>query len=284
MKCCEEYAIALSAFADGELNEAERNDLLSHLEHCEGCREHLSELMLLHAMFEDLPELDAPSGFAESVLARVHEEERGKKRRHRALFRTLAACFALVLVTAAAMRFVLPGAGKMSADDADYADENAAVFNGTADADGYSTRFDTAQSDSIHYNFSGGNDPDEYSDGEIAGDSESITEADKASYLNVRVDTTAAAEFLSMRGMAVYDETEESVSFLVTPEVAHELAANESLGVEAAALLADTGDLVIVEVALEPIESSESSLPMGSEAEDLSAGEADTSVENEVNE
>ena len=63
MKCCEEYTAALSAFADGELNENERNELLEHLEHCEACRDKLSELMILHTMFEELPELDAPEGF-----------------------------------------------------------------------------------------------------------------------------------------------------------------------------------------------------------------------------
>ena len=63
MKCCEEYTAALSAFADGELNENERNELLAHLEHCEACRNKLSELMILHTMFEELPELDAPEGF-----------------------------------------------------------------------------------------------------------------------------------------------------------------------------------------------------------------------------
>ena len=64
MKRCEDYTAALSAFADGELNETERSDLLSHLEQCKACRERLSELMILHAMFEDLPELDAPDGFS----------------------------------------------------------------------------------------------------------------------------------------------------------------------------------------------------------------------------
>lgn len=278
MKCCEEYAAALSAFADGELNEPERGALLAHLEHCEGCREQLSELMVMQAMFEDLPELDAPQGFAESVLARVHEEERGKKRRHHALFRTLAACFALVLVTAAAMRFVLPGMGVSSDSSANMADQNVATPGGDINSDGCSAGFDTTRSDSVHYTFSGdGNDTQI----EAAGDSApQSSEENKLSYLNVRVDTAAAAEFLSTRGMAVYDETEESVSFLVTPEVAHELAAQPALGVEAAALLADTGELVIVEVSLDAEADSEPSLPMGSEAEDPSAGGADPAPES----
>lgn len=280
MKCCEEYALALSAFADGELNEEERAALLAHLEECENCREYLSELMVMHAMFEELPELDAPQGFAESVLARVHEEERGKKRRHRALFRTLAACFALVLITAAAARFVLPGAGKMSDDSsAESCDQNAASPDGAVSSGGYSESFDIARSDSIHYDLRSGEETAD-TDGETLGDGAENPEMSKVSYRNVRVDTSAAAEFLSARGMAVYDETEESVSFLVTPEVAHELAAEPELGIEAAALLADTGELVIVEVTLLPADDSDPSLPVGSEAEDPSASSADTAADN----
>lgn len=84
MKCCEAYAAALSAFVDGELDEQERGELLAHVEHCPSCRDALSELMILHTMFEELPELDAPDGFAERVLDRVHAEERAKKRSRRA--------------------------------------------------------------------------------------------------------------------------------------------------------------------------------------------------------
>lgn len=78
MKCYEAYAAALSAFVDGELDEQERGELLAHVEHCPNCRDALSELMILHTMFEELPELDAPDGFAERVLDRVHAEERAK--------------------------------------------------------------------------------------------------------------------------------------------------------------------------------------------------------------
>lgn len=76
MKCCEQYAAALSAFVDGELSENEKEEVLSHVEHCQNCREYLSELMIVHTMFEEMPELDAPEGFSERVLERVHEEKR----------------------------------------------------------------------------------------------------------------------------------------------------------------------------------------------------------------
>lgn len=52
MKCCEQYAAALSAFMDGELSENEKEEVLSHVEHCQNCREYLSELMIVHTMFE----------------------------------------------------------------------------------------------------------------------------------------------------------------------------------------------------------------------------------------
>ena len=101
MKCCEQYAAALSAFVDGELSENEKEEVLSHVEHCQNCREYLSELMIVHTMFEEMPELDAPEGFSERVLERVHEEKRERSRHRRAWPRVLAACFALLVVTAA---------------------------------------------------------------------------------------------------------------------------------------------------------------------------------------
>ena len=126
MKCCEEYTAALSAFADGELNENERNELLAHLEHCEACRDKLSELMILHTMFEELPELDAPEGFSERVLDRLHAEEHAKKRSRRAWPRVLAACFALVVISTAALS-ILPRTGSDKA-----ANETVATDNGGA--------------------------------------------------------------------------------------------------------------------------------------------------------
>ena len=96
MKCCEQYAAALSAFVDGELSENEKEEVLSHVEHCQNCREYLSELMIVHTMFEEMPELDAPEGFSERVLERVHEEKRARSRHRRAWPRVLAACFELV--------------------------------------------------------------------------------------------------------------------------------------------------------------------------------------------
>ncbi len=96
MKYCEEYLPALSALMDGELSDAERDKVLAHLETCEGCRTYLAELTAMHAAFEDMEEYDAPEGFADGVMARVHEAA-PKKRTHRAAWLSLAACAAIVI-------------------------------------------------------------------------------------------------------------------------------------------------------------------------------------------
>ena len=99
MKHCEKYTVALSTFADGELNDAECAEVLAHLETCESCREFLAELTAMHAAFEDMEEFDAPEGFADSVMARLHEVPAPKKRTHRTAWLSLAACAAIVIFT-----------------------------------------------------------------------------------------------------------------------------------------------------------------------------------------
>jgi hypothetical protein len=233
MKCCETYAAALSAFADGELSEDEAAALLAHIEACDGCREHLSELMTLHAVLGELPELEPPRGFAEAVLARVHEEEAEKKRR-RAVPRVLAACAALVLLSAAALRLA-PLGGSDSADtvaDAETSGDENGAASSTADGKEDSRTCFTLQE----------NGDDAFSEADGAPNADAQT-----GYPTVRVTAPGAADFLAASGMAVYDETEESVSYLVTPEVAHELAAGLASG-ETAALLSAVSDLTVIEV------------------------------------
>ena len=244
MKCCEEYTAALSAFADGELNENERNELLAHLEHCEACRNKLSELMILHTMFEELPELDAPEGFSERVLKRVHEEERAKKRSRRAWPRVLAACFALVVISAAALN-ILPRAGSDKAANETVADDNSSARDdaaGGAANDGYSYTYAAVQKDSALA------DEDCFYEG-VPEDCNADRSADADGYPTVSLDAPEAADFLREHGMAVYAEQEDSVSYLVVPEAAHELAAAMELPEAERTALAQAEDILIVEVA-----------------------------------
>lgn len=244
MKCCEKYTAALSAFADGELNENERNELLAHLEHCEACRDKLSELMILHTMFEELPELDAPEGFSERVLERVHEEKRAKKRSRRAWPRVLAACFALVVISAAALN-ILPRDGSDKAANETVAADNGSARDdaaGGAANDGYSYTYAAVQKDSALA------DKDCFYEG-VPEDCNADRSADADGYPTVSLDAPEAADFLREHGMAVYAEQEDSVSYLVVPEAAHELAAAMALPEAERAALAQAEDILIVEVA-----------------------------------
>ena len=116
MKHCEKYTVALSAFADGELNDAERAEVLAHLEACEPCRAFLAELTAMHAAFEDMEEFDVPEGFAEGVMARLHEVPAPKKRTHRTAWLSLAACAALAVVVLGGPLREQLGAAKSAAD------------------------------------------------------------------------------------------------------------------------------------------------------------------------
>lgn len=257
MKCCEEYTAALSAFADGELNENERNELLAHLEHCEACRDRLSELMILHTMFEELPELDAPEGFSERVLDRLHAEEHAKKRSRRAWPRVLAACFALVVISAAALN-ILPRAGSDKAANETVAADNGGARDdaaGSAANDGYSYTYAAVQKDSALA------DEDRLYEG-VPEDCSADRSADEDGYAIITLDVPEAADFLREHGMAVFAEQEDSVSYLVVPEAAHELADAMELPEAERTALAQAEDILIVEVAKtapaveEPVENT----------------------------
>ena len=262
MKCCEEYTAALSAFADGELNEIERNELLEHLEHCEACRNRLSELMILHTMFEELPELDAPEGFSERVLDRLHAEEHAKKRSRRAWPRVLAACFALVVISAAALS-ILPRTGSDKAANETVATDNGGARDDAADGaanDGYSYTYAAVQKDSALA------DEDFLYEG-IPEDSNVDRSADADGYPTVSLDLPEAADFLREHGMAVFAEQEDSVSYLVVPEAAHELADAMELPEAERTALAQAEDILIVEVAKATAESNEDAADIAAQEE-----------------
>lgn len=262
MKCCEEYTAALSAFADGELNENERNELLAHLEHCEACRDKLSELMILHTMFEELPELDAPDGFAERVLDLVHAEERAKKRSRRAWPRVLAACFALVVISAAALK-ILPAMTSKSDSAANEAADNSSAMDdaaGGAANDGYSYTYAAVQKDSALA------DEDRLYEG-VPEDCSADRSADEDGYAIITLDVPEAADFLREHGMAVFAEQEDSVSYLVVPEAAHELADAMELPEAERTALAQAEDILIVEVAKATAESNEDAADIAAQEE-----------------
>lgn len=236
MKCCEQYAAALSAFVDGELSENEKEEVLSHVEHCQNCREYLSELMIVHTMFEEMPELDAPEGFSERVLERVHEEKRERSRHRRAWPRVLAACFALLVVTAAAWKL----APAMVSSNDSAADCNT---SGNDTAEDFTYSYSAVQKEGVQADAS----PFDTYDTEDGADDRSADA--NGGYAIITLDVPAAAEFLHERGMAVYAENDEYVSYLVVAEAAHDLADAMELPEAERTALRQADDILIVEVA-----------------------------------
>ena len=246
MKCCEQYAAALSAFVDGELSENERDEVLAHVEHCQNCREYLSELMIVHTMFEEMPELDAPEGFSERVLERVHEEKRAKTRHRRAWPRVLAACFALFVITAAAWK-LMPATGSSddSAADCDSSGNETILAPTASDAsEDFTYNYSAVQKDGTQ---SDASPFDTYTDAEDGADDRSADTS--GDYAIITLDVPAAAEFLHERGMAVYAENDEYISYLVVAEAAHDLADAMELPEAERAALRQASDILIVEVA-----------------------------------
>ena len=238
MKCCEQYAAALSAFVDGELSENEKEEVLSHVEHCQNCREYLSELMIVHTMFEEMPELDAPEGFSERVLERVHEEKRERSRHRRAWPRVLAACFALLVVTAAAWKLApaMVSSNDSAADCNTSGNDTAsapAASGGTAEDFTYS--YSAVQKEGVQADAS----PFDTYDAEDGADDRSADAS--GGYAIITLDVPAAAEFLHERG--------EYVSYLVVAEAAHDLADAMELPEAERTALRQADDILIVEVA-----------------------------------
>ncbi len=86
---CQEVQAQLSAYLDGELNEARRGWVAAHLEACGSCRGELTLLTALDRALEDLP-TPAPPDLTGRILA-------GLPRRRRAWWQNLALAASLVL-------------------------------------------------------------------------------------------------------------------------------------------------------------------------------------------
>ena len=64
----------LQAYLDQELDQAEQQEVLSHLEQCPACQEELSRLESIFTRLDNLPELALDKDLSTSVLAQLQEE------------------------------------------------------------------------------------------------------------------------------------------------------------------------------------------------------------------
>lgn len=106
MKICEQYALLLDSFVDGELTEQEAGTVREHLASCPACAAYVSDAFAIRTAFGDVEDTQVPAGFADGVMAVIRANAAPRKKPHRALktVASLAACAALVF---AAVR-VLP--------------------------------------------------------------------------------------------------------------------------------------------------------------------------------
>lgn len=137
MKYCEEYGALISAWLDGELNEADTRRLQAHLFTCPGCRAYLADLKAMSRAFPPLEEVEVPEDFTASVMARIRAQAPPeKKKASPALWRrwgAWACCLALL---------VLVGGGVWRADLVSHSMKNqaaaadvASLTTGTAGAE-----------------------------------------------------------------------------------------------------------------------------------------------------
>ena len=265
MKYCDEYAPALSAFVDGELTEQEKNELLAHVEACEGCRTYLAELMTMRAAFGGLEEYDAPAGFAESVMARLHEEAAPKKRTQRKKWMGLAACAAVVLMAAVLFPHVTGSSG--AADSAATANDCDAVSAELAqeppEDEEFTDRYTSVQHTglSLFNTAEDGDEPEPASEPAAetmvtSQDSQEKTLTKNESHAVFYALSDDAETFLIEQGMGeqVYEANDEICSYLVPVELVREMAQQGLLtetGMEMTALddVAEGSVIVVVRMA-----------------------------------
>jgi hypothetical protein len=97
---------SLSALLDGELADAERRGVESHVAGCPSCARHLRDLTAVDAMARGLPPVAVPDGYLEALPARVRARIRAERSpvRRAAWVWPLAAGFALAVLTPLVLR------------------------------------------------------------------------------------------------------------------------------------------------------------------------------------
>ncbi len=98
MESCKEHIEKISAMIDGQLDDLEKAELLSHIDSCPECKSAYDAFSFISSAISD-GLVPPPEALAESVMKKITAKKESKKKRQPALisFAALAACFALII-------------------------------------------------------------------------------------------------------------------------------------------------------------------------------------------
>lgn len=108
MMQCNEFRELLSAWLDGELSEEESAGLAEHLAVCHECSECLAEYRQISSAVSSLA-VEPPENLASGIMYRVSLETKKGGGRRFGRFTAIAAVIALLLITAASFKGLIPG-------------------------------------------------------------------------------------------------------------------------------------------------------------------------------
>jgi hypothetical protein len=119
MADCAKYQEMISALLDGELSDAQQDELYAHLALCPECNALFHALQAIHSLC-DVASVQPPEALAEGVMRQIKTSTVQKPIKRRLFYRiaagvAAAACLALVLVS---LPHILPGAGSAANDSA----------------------------------------------------------------------------------------------------------------------------------------------------------------------
>jgi glutaredoxin-related protein len=118
MKVCQEIENKLPLYLDDSLSGADKKVVEEHLKSCPGCTKNLAQLKKMHALTNNLAEVEPPAGFKQKIMAGVREEAE-KKSWFRKLFYPLkrkipVQVFATVCIAVVAVYIYRAGEDQMT--------------------------------------------------------------------------------------------------------------------------------------------------------------------------
>lgn len=138
---CEDFRELISLYIDDELDEANKNELIKHLENCPLCRKEYEELKALKEMLGKIGDEELPENFHNELMAKIKpaKEKTKKKKFVWSRYSSLAASICAVLLVGGAL--VGMDAAGMKASSADAASPemfstNSVMMDMSADQNG----------------------------------------------------------------------------------------------------------------------------------------------------